>query len=76
MNSDDIIENGLSIGNFVSIQSKIGSMKAELVEGLIRSGNVAMYYPEANELIPRSIDPKSKTPSFKRTSVTITSLKN
>ena len=76
MSSDDIIEHKFSVGDFVSIESKIGSMKVELVQGSIRSGNVAMYYPEANILIPRSIDPKSKTPSFKRTSVRVTSLKN
>ena len=76
MSSDDIIEHEFSVGDFVSIESKIGTMKVELVQGSIRSGNVAMYYPEANILIPRSIDPKSKTPSFKRTSVRVTSLKN
>jgi hypothetical protein len=24
-----------------------------------------MYYPEANVLVPRGVDPQSKTPSFK-----------
>jgi hypothetical protein len=28
----------------------------------IRPGNAAMYYPEANILVPRRIDPESKTP--------------
>jgi anaerobic selenocysteine-containing dehydrogenase len=31
----------------------------------IRPGNLAMYYPEANLLVPRRIDPRSKTPAFK-----------
>jgi hypothetical protein len=31
----------------------------------IRAGNVAMYYPEANVLVPRKLDPESKTPAFK-----------
>lgn len=24
-----------------------------------------MYYPEANVLVPRDVDPRSKTPAFK-----------
>ena len=24
-----------------------------------------MYYPEANVLVPRAVDPRSKTPAFK-----------
>ena len=74
MNLEDIIENGFSAGETVTVENETGSMNVELVQGSIRAGNVAMYYPEANELIPGLIDPQSKTPSFKRTSVKITSL--
>lgn len=31
----------------------------------IRPGNAAMYYPEANVLESRQVDPASKTPAFK-----------
>ncbi len=31
----------------------------------IPPGNLAMYYPEANALVPRRIDPDSGTPAFK-----------
>ena len=31
----------------------------------VRPGNVAMYCPEANVLVPKGVDPISKTPSFK-----------
>ena len=31
----------------------------------IKPGNALMYYPEANTLVSRSSDPKSKTPAFK-----------
>ena len=31
----------------------------------IKPGNVMMYYPEANVLVPRHTDPASKTPAFK-----------
>ena len=31
-----------------------------------------MYYPEANVLVPTSVDPRSKTPAFKNVLVTLT----
>jgi len=31
----------------------------------IRAGSIAMYYPEANALVPRRVDARSKTPAFK-----------
>jgi hypothetical protein len=34
-------------------------------------GNLAMYYPEANALIPRAIDPRSGTPVFKSTTARV-----
>jgi hypothetical protein len=37
----------------------------------IRPGNTVMYYPEANALVPRTVDPGSKTPAFKGTLVTV-----
>jgi hypothetical protein len=37
----------------------------------IRAGNAAMYYPEANVLIPRVADPLSRTPVFKSVAVRV-----
>jgi hypothetical protein len=31
----------------------------------IKPGNAAMYYPECNVLVGRTLDPQSKTPAFK-----------
>ena len=31
----------------------------------IRAGNAVMYFPEANVLVPTTVDPQSKTPAFK-----------
>jgi len=31
----------------------------------IKPGNAAMYYPECNILLDRTLDPQSKTPAFK-----------
>ena len=31
----------------------------------IKPGNIMMYYPESNTLVPRQFDSQSKTPAFK-----------
>jgi len=43
------------------------------VAGPIRAGNIAMYYPEANQIVPRKLDSQSRTPVFKRVCVKVTS---
>jgi anaerobic selenocysteine-containing dehydrogenase len=37
----------------------------------IRPGNALMYYPEANVLVPRHLDPASRTPAFKNVLITV-----
>jgi len=74
MSTKDIMSNELQAGNKVLVESSVGRMSVELTEGALRRGNVAMYYPEANELVPGKVDPKSRTPSFKRTQVKISPL--
>ncbi len=37
----------------------------------IAEGCALMYYPEANVLVPRAVDPRSKTPAFKSTVVNL-----
>ncbi len=71
MSARDAEERGLRRGDHVRVVSPIGSM--DVVVGLvdIAPGNVAMYYPEANRLVPRAIDPDSGTPAFKSTAVRI-----
>ena len=72
MNSDDIRRMGLKPDQRVRIRSKAGEMRYILVREFdIRSGNAAMYYPEANVLVPHTVDPLSKTPGFKDVHVTI-----
>ena len=38
----------------------------------VRRGNAMMYCPESNVLIPRDVDPESKTPSFKQVVISVT----
>lgn len=73
MNRQDISRLGLKPEQRVIIRSSAGEMRYILVREFdIRAGNVAMYYPESNILIPSDVDPLSKTPAFKSIAVTIT----
>jgi molybdopterin-dependent oxidoreductase alpha subunit len=66
VNPEDIRRLGLAPEQRVTVRSATGELAHQLVRPYdIRSGNVAMYYPEANVLVPRDVDPRSKTPAFK-----------
>lgn len=72
MNSKDIAALGLKAGDKVNISTKTGRMSAVRVSPFdVRQGNVMTYYPEANILIPRTTDSRSKTPAFKSVAVDI-----
>lgn len=69
----DIDRLGLRVDQRVTVASSAGSMPGILVRAFdIKPGNAAMYYPEANILVPRDVDPQSKTPAFKAVLVTVT----
>lgn len=65
---------GIEDGDMVKLVSEVGSLEVEAVFSRIRPKNVAMFYPEANAIIPANIDPQSKTPSFKRCQVKISKI--
>ena len=66
MNPTDIRRLGLAVDQPVTVRSSVGALSRRLVRPFdIRAGNAAMYYPEANVLVPRHVDPRSKTPAFK-----------
>jgi len=71
MNQHDMTSTRLTEGDWVWVQSRIGRMRVEVATGEIRQGNTAMYYPEANAIVPGEVDPQSRTPSFKRIEVKI-----
>lgn len=62
---------GVSEGDAVTVTSEVGRMRAIVHFLDIREGNLAMYYPEANRLVPRRIDPASGTPAFKSVAVRV-----
>ncbi len=72
LNPADIERLGLRTDQPVRVRSSIGEMRYQLVRPFeVRSGNAMMYCPEANTLIPRDVDPDSKTPAFKNIAITI-----
>jgi len=73
MHPEDATRLGLRADQRVTITSEVGSMSGILVRPFdrIKQGNAAMYYPEANVLVPRHLDPASRTPAFKNVLVRI-----
>ena len=66
MNGNDISRLGLEVDQRVEVKGEAGSMHDILVrETDIPPGNAMMYYPEANVLLSRLVDPASRTPAFK-----------
>jgi len=64
----------LGFGEFdpVTVESETGSMQVVVSFADLPPGNLAMYYPEANVLVPRRIDAASGTPAFKSVVVRVT----
>jgi anaerobic selenocysteine-containing dehydrogenase len=56
---------GVAEGDRVVVITATGRLEVRAAIVEIPPGNVAMYYPEANVLVPRRLDPRSKTPAFK-----------
>lgn len=72
MHAEDISQMGFAIDMPIDVEGPSGIMRGILVrEAAIARGCAAMYYPEANVLLPRTIDPRSKTPAFKSCVVTV-----
>ena len=73
MHADDIIAMGLTVDQRVKVTSDAGTLRNVLVREIdIRRGNAAMYFPEANVLVPRIADARSGTPAFKSFPVALT----
>ena len=63
---EDMRRWGLVSDQCVTVRSATGELRHRLVRPYdVRPGNAVMYYPEANVLVPRDVDPQSKTPAFK-----------
>jgi anaerobic selenocysteine-containing dehydrogenase len=67
LNPADIDRLGLRPEQRITVRSETGALENILVHPFaeIKAGNALMYYPEANVLVSRKVDPQSKTPAFK-----------
>jgi len=75
MSPEDIKRLNLEVDQLVEVQSTAGVMRDLRVRAFdIRPGNAAMYYPEANVLVPKEADPESRTPAYKSVGISVTPL--
>ena len=71
MNVEDMKRMGLGEGDHVMVHSHAGWMSAFVRAFPIRAGSSAMYFPEANRLVPQRVDSGSQTPAFKHVRVRV-----
>lgn len=76
MHPDDLAAASLEAGDRVAVHGPAGSMApvSAMSFDRLRPGNAAMYFPEANRLLGREVDPKSRTPAFKGARITVEAL--
>ena len=65
MNRQDGQSLGVNEDQDVTVETEAGRMRVAVAFIDIPPGNLAMYFPEANVLVPRRLDPASGTPAFK-----------
>ncbi|HVT43430.1 MAG TPA: FdhF/YdeP family oxidoreductase [Thermoanaerobaculia bacterium] len=65
---------GVREGDRVVVETDTGSLELRVAVTEIRDGNLAAYYPEANAIVGRRIDARSKTPAFKSVPVRVRKL--
>jgi molybdopterin-dependent oxidoreductase alpha subunit len=74
MSPVDVARLGLVRDARVRVENAVGAMEVLVRPAPLPPGNMAMYYPEANVLIPREVDVRSATPVFKSTTARVTPL--
>jgi molybdopterin-dependent oxidoreductase alpha subunit len=65
LNRDDMVRFGVSEGQAITVASDTGRMQGRAHGFDLPAGSAMAYYPEANVLVGRAYDPRSKTPAFK-----------
>lgn len=72
INAEDLEALGLTTEDRVDVFNATGTMKGLRPAAYdIKRGNIMCYFPEANVLVPQSVDQRSRTPSFKSVQVSI-----
>jgi len=65
MNPEDALRLEVGAGAAVTLRSEHGEMRARVHVAPIRSGNVQVFFPEGNVLLPAGIrDPDSGVPDY------------
>jgi molybdopterin-dependent oxidoreductase alpha subunit len=71
LNREDMAMFGVAAGDRVTLRSATGTMEAAVIPFDLPRGSALAYFPEANVLSGRAVDPRSKTPAFKSIPITI-----
>ena len=72
LSPEDVAAQGVSVGDRVTLVSDHGRMENVRVYAFdLAPGSAMAYFPEANVLTGATVDPRSKTPSFKATPIRI-----
>ena len=71
MSAEDAARLGAAEGDRVIVETEVGRLPARVAIIDVRPGNIAMYYPEANAIVPRRLDSRSGTPAFKSIPATV-----
>ena len=72
ISADDLEKLNLKSEDKVDVSNATGTLSnLSIAVYDIKPGNVMCYFPEANILVPQSVDQRSRTPSFKSISVSI-----
>jgi len=73
LHPDDLERLGILPDSAVTIRSDTGTIEGFLARAFeqIRPGNALMYFPEANQLVSRQVDPLSRTPAFKNVVISV-----
>lgn len=75
LHPDDVVRSGFTDDDLVDVISETGRLNGVRIRewNKIRAGNALMYYPEANVLVSRKLDPRSRTPAYKNVLVRLVS---
>jgi anaerobic selenocysteine-containing dehydrogenase len=72
ISAEDLDALELTAEDKVDVVNDTGAMRGLSIAVYdIKPGNVMCYFPEANVLVPQSVDQRSRTPAFKSVSVAI-----
>ncbi len=73
LHPEDIRQQGLAVNQRVTVRSSTGALPDIRIIPFesIKAGNALMYYPEANVLVGRAVDPQSHTPAYKNIAITL-----